>query len=110
MVNASGTDRRDESDGDMTEHYNTKNKVTFSYFAPEAHSVQVAGDFTDWEHAPVELRKSRNGLWKKAVSLAPGRHVYRLLVDGEWCDDPECTLHQPNSLGGENCVCVVDGE
>ena len=102
-------DRCDESDADMTEH-NNKHKVTFSYFAPEASSVQVAGDFTDWEQAPVELRKTKDGHWKRAVSLTPGQHAYRLLVDGQWRDDPECTLHQPNAMGGENCVCVVDGK
>jgi 1,4-alpha-glucan branching enzyme len=85
----------------------TKQKVTFSFAAPEAQTVQVVGDFTQWQEAPLNLKKCKGGLWKKTVSLAPGRYAYRLLVDGQWRDDPQCTIRQPNEFGGENCVCVV---
>lgn len=87
----------------------TKQKVTFSYIAPDAHSVQVAGDFTGWQQSPLNLKKFKGGVWKKTVSLAPGRYAYRLLVDGQWRDDPQCRTHQPNEFGGSNCVCVVNG-
>ena len=87
----------------------TKQKVTFSCIAPEAKSVQVLGDFTGWQQAPIDLKKSKGGSWKKTVSLAPGRYAYRLRVDGQWQDDPECKLREPNTFGGENCVCVVNG-
>jgi 1,4-alpha-glucan branching enzyme len=86
-----------------------KQKVTFSYAAPAAQSVLVAGDFTGWQQAPLELTKDKAGIWKKTVSLAPGRYEYRLLVDGEWRDDPNCPQRHPNQFGGENCVCVVNG-
>ena len=86
-----------------------KEKVTFSFSAPEAKSVLLAGDFTGWQDAPLELKKSKDGTWKKTVSLSPGRYEYRLLVDGEWHDDPACRDHQPNQFGGSNCVRVVNG-
>lgn len=91
----------------MAKQKNAKQKVTFSFVAPEAQSVQLAGDFTGWQQAPVPLKKLKSGLWKTTVSLPPGRHEYRLLVDGQWRDDPENKLRQPNQFGGENCVCVV---
>jgi chromosome partitioning protein len=86
-----------------------KQKVTFSFLAPDAGAVQVAGDFTGWQQTPLALKKSKNGLWKTTISLAPGRYAYRLLVDGQWQDDPKCLVREPNSFGGENCVCVVTG-
>lgn len=86
-----------------------KQKVTFTYAAPEAQSVLLAGDFTGWQHAPVSLKKDKTGAWKKSISLPPGKYEYRLLVDGEWRDDPQCPNRQPNQFGGENCVCIVDG-
>ena len=86
-----------------------KQKVTFSLVAPEALSVQVAGDFTGWQEAPVELKRVKGGVWKTTIPLEPGEHQYRLLVDGQWQDDPSCLLHQPNEFGGQNCVCVVNG-
>jgi 1,4-alpha-glucan branching enzyme len=85
----------------------TKEKVIFSFTAPEAKSVLLAGDFTGWQQAPLELKKAKSGIWTKTVSLAPGRYEYRLLVDGEWQDDPACQERQPNQFGGSNCVCVV---
>lgn len=86
-----------------------KQKITFTYPAPEAQSVLLAGDFTGWQQAPLSLKKDKTGTWKKTVSLAPGSYQYRLLVDGEWRDDPHCPNRQPNQFGGENCVCVVNG-
>lgn len=86
-----------------------KQKVTFCFPAPEAQSVQVAGDFTGWQQAPIALKQDKAGVWKKTVSLAPGKYEYRLMVDGQWCDDPQCPNRQPNQFGGQNCVCIVDG-
>jgi len=98
-----------ESEKGMSKQKTAKKKVTFTYVAPEAQSVLLAGDFTGWAHAPVTFKKDKNGVWKKAIPLPPGRYEYRLLVDGQWRDDPECKLRQPNQFGGENCVRVVDG-
>jgi len=85
-----------------------KQKVTFSFKAPQAQTVLLAGDFTGWQQAPVAMKKDKAGVWKKTMSLPPGRYEYRLLVDGEWRDDPQCPSRQPNQFGGENCVCVVN--
>ena len=93
----------------MAKQKAAKQKVTFSFTAPEARAVVVAGDFTGWQEAPVALKKDKSGVWKKTISLAPGRYSYRLLVDGQWQDDPQCSTRQPNEFGGQNCVCVVDG-
>jgi 1,4-alpha-glucan branching enzyme len=86
-----------------------KQKVTFSYSAPAAQTVMLAGDFTGWQEAPLEMKKNKAGIWKKTVSLVPGHYEYRLLVDGQWQDDPQCTERQSNQFGGQNCVCIVNG-
>ena len=91
----------------MAKQKTAKQKVTFSFVGPAAQSVQLAGDFTGWQQAPVAMKKLKSGMWKATVALPPGRYEYRLLVDGQWCDDPECKIRQPNQVGGENCVCVV---
>ena len=93
----------------MPTQKSAKKKVTFSYVAPEAHAVSVAGDFTGWQESPVSLKKGKDGSWTKTVTLPPGKYEYRLLVDGEWRDDPQCAQRQPNQFGTENCVCVVNG-
>jgi 1,4-alpha-glucan branching enzyme len=80
---------------------------TFSLRAPDASSVQLVGDFTQWQERPINLKKGAGGVWQTAVKLSPGTHHYRFLVDGEWRDDPECTLRTPNPFGGENMTCQV---
>ena len=74
----------------------------FSFNAPDALSVQLVGDFTQWQEHPINLQKDVDGIWRATVKLPPGAHHYRFLVDGEWRDDSECTLRAPNPFGGEN--------
>ena len=85
-----------------------RQKVTFTFKAPAAQSVLIAGDFTGWQQAALPMKRAKTGIWKKVISLPAGRYEYRLLVDGQWQDDPQCALRQPNQFGGENCVCVVE--
>jgi 1,4-alpha-glucan branching enzyme len=80
------------------------NKQTFSITSPSAMSVMLVGDFTQWQEKPISLTKQEGGVWSAAIELPPGTHHYRFLVDGEWRDDPDCTLRVPNPYGGENSV------
>jgi 5'-AMP-activated protein kinase regulatory beta subunit len=93
----------------MPKEKSAKQKVTFSLTAPDAQTVLLAGDFTGWEQAPVSMKKDRKGIWKKTLSLPVGTYEYRLIVDGQWQDDPNCPNRKPNQFGGENCLCQVDG-
>lgn len=76
----------------------------FSYHAPTARNVQLVGDFTGWLERPINLRKTPEGTWWKAVRLEAGTHYYRFLVDGQWRDDLECSLFVPNPFGSLNAV------
>jgi 1,4-alpha-glucan branching enzyme len=67
-------------------------------------SVQLVGDFTQWRERPVNLRKGADGIWRTTVELSPGTHHYRFLVDGQWQDDPECSLRAPNPFGSEDML------
>ena len=86
-----------------------KSVQEFFFRAPEANSVQLVGDFTHWQRNPINLVKGANGVWKASVSLAAGTYHYRFLVDGQWCDDPQCTLRIPNIFGSHNMVREVSG-
>ena len=50
------------------------------------------------------MKKGRDGIWIASVELVPGKHNYRFIVDGDWCDDPDCTVRVRNPYGGENMV------
>ena len=86
----------------------TKQKQMFSFTAPTAMSVQLVGDFTHWQDSPVNMKKGARGVWKATVELPPGTHHYRFLVDGQWRDDPECTMQVPNPFGGNNAIRHVE--
>jgi len=66
--------------------------------------VLLVGDFTHWQEKPIPMRKGADGAWSAAVDLAPGTYHYRFMVDGEWRDDPECTVRVSNPYGTENMV------
>jgi 1,4-alpha-glucan branching enzyme len=82
----------------------SKSVQEFFCSAPEANSVQLVGDFTHWQSNPIHLVKQANGVWKTSVAMAAGTYHYRFLVDGQWCDDPQCTLRIPNIFGSHNMV------
>jgi 1,4-alpha-glucan branching enzyme len=79
-------------------------RQTFSFADPAAMSVQLVGDFTHWEQNPINMQKAGDGVWRVTVEIEPGAHHYRFLVDGQWRDDPECSLHVENPYGGRNAV------
>jgi 1,4-alpha-glucan branching enzyme len=84
-----------------------RRRVTLTCDAPGAQRVQVTGTFCDWEVEAFDMKPDPNGLWKRMLYLDPGRHEYRFVVDGEWCDDPACSERVPNGLGGHNSVLNV---
>ena len=79
-------------------------KQTFRYVNPDAQKVLLVGDFTQWQKGAIPMTSGGNGLWTAAVNLSPGAHNYLFIVDGNWCEDPECALRTPNPYGGVNMV------
>ena len=70
--------------------------------------MQLVGDFTHWQENPINLKRQRGGTWQVTLPLPPGTYHYRFLVDGQWRDDPECTVRVTNPFGGENSVRQID--
>jgi 1,4-alpha-glucan branching enzyme len=97
----------------MAQKTNKKDAVTghgqaraqkFSLVAPSATKVQLVGSFTHWQQKPITMHKDPEGVWETTVLLAPGAHPYRFIVDGQWQDDPGCSMHEPNPYGGQNAL------
>jgi 1,4-alpha-glucan branching enzyme len=77
---------------------------TFRYFAPAATSVLLVGDFTEWQQKALVLEKDKEGFWSTTLKLPTGKHSYLYIVDGQWCEDPECTTRVLNPFGGSDMV------
>lgn len=88
---------RQESDG-----------VVFSTLYPRAQTVQIAGDFNDWipEQTPMQ-RTGENGKWIIKLPLNKGTYRYRLVVDGQWQQDPYNENIEVNPFGEYNSVLHV---
>ena len=85
----------------------TTREVPFTVRAKGASEVVVTGDFTQWSRDGIRLRKGPNDEWRTVLELEPGEHQYRLVIDGNWQDDPQATKRVPNPYGGHNSVLRV---
>jgi 1,4-alpha-glucan branching enzyme len=69
--------------------YSAKNSikpVNFYCAAPQAHSVEIAGDFNHWH--PFPMQRLLDGWWFVRLDLCHGHHQYRFVVDGTPQLDP----------------------
>ncbi|HUJ72054.1 MAG TPA: glycogen-binding domain-containing protein [Verrucomicrobiae bacterium] len=82
-------------------------KIEFKLHAPRAKSVSVAGSFNSWDATKTPLRSGNDGDWRTTLTLAPGPHEYRFVVDGQWITDPDEEKTAPNPYGGRNSVRIV---
>lgn len=72
------------------------------------HAVALTGDFNGWDpHATPMQRQGSSDLWKIAIPLPPGRHVYSYVVDGtEWVIDPLAPSAEFDELGPANVIAI----
>ena len=79
-------------------------KVTFSFESNEAREVFLVGDFNNWDPTAHLMNNNGNGIWKKSVTIPPGKHEYKFFVDGQWTADPRNSLTCPNCFGTYNSI------
>lgn len=84
------------------------NEVVFVTLCPDCNTVQVAGDFNNWQPDRNPMKKIGNeGLWQCKMRLIPGTYRYRLVIDGNWQQDPFNSHVEPNPYGQFNSVVTV---
>jgi hypothetical protein len=68
-----------------------------------ASTIYLAGDFNNW--SPNGFAMKREGAeWVLAMHLTPGKHLYKLVVDGKWITDPDNALWEQNEFDTGNSV------
>lgn len=73
-------------------------------------SVAVAGEFNDWSAQSHRFnRYQRLGVHARKLELPPGRHAYRLVVDGFWTADPFNPDAVTNPFGEPNSIAEIAG-
>jgi len=85
-----------------------KDAVVFVTLYPRATNVQIAGDFNNWQPEYTPMQKvGDSGVWQTQMDLSPGRYRYRLVVDGQWQQDPYNEVTESNPFGGLNSVVEI---
>jgi hypothetical protein len=91
--------------GDLVVRTTARGEVLVRLRAPEALTVELMGDFTDWE--PVPLSRASDGMWERAFALAPGTYRFNVRRDGGPWEVPTGVTALPDDLGGEAGLLVV---
>ena len=82
--------------------------IVFVTLYPRAKNVQVAGDFNNWQPQETPMQKvGDSGVWQTQLKLPVGRYRYRLVVDGQWQQDPYNELTELNPFGEYNSVVEI---
>lgn len=74
---------------------------------PDAESVAVTGDFTDWSIEGMGMQQRDDGVWSLELDVEPGCYEYKFIVDGVWKVDPENPERVRNNYGQLNSILVV---
>jgi chromosome partitioning protein len=88
--------------------FETPDGLRFTFEAPGAVTVQLAGDFNNWTPDGSEMELV-GGVWVKTLSLPPGRYRYRYVVDGHWQNDPLNPSVEPSPYGGSDSLVELSG-
>ncbi len=78
---------------------------TFRVIAPEAGTVEIVGDFTDW--LPVALARKEGAVWEVSLPVTPGVHRMNLRLDGGPWIVPKGLRLEQNEFGGAVGLLVV---
>jgi chromosome partitioning protein len=100
-----------DTDARLSDYYGVNqinDAVVFVTLYPRAKKVQIAGDFNNWQPAKTQMQKvGDSGIWQTKLKLPAGKCRYRLVVDGQWQQDPYNELTESNPFGGFNSVVEV---
>jgi len=82
-------------------------KIAFTFYAPEAKEVYLAGDFNFWNNQSLPMKKAKSGVWKTEIKLLPGRYEYKYFADRTWVEDIPGAELIPNPFGTQNFVISI---
>jgi chromosome partitioning protein len=85
----------------------TDTGVIFTARAPGANDVRVAGDFNGWSPEAAPMCQLDDGDFQAVLPLTPGRYRYRLVVDGQWAQDPFNPQVESNPYGEFDSIVEV---
>ncbi len=100
-----------ETNAKLSDYYGVNqidDALVFVSLYPRASIVQIAGDFNNWQPTKTPMKKvGDSGIWQTKLKLPQGKYRYRLVVDGQWQQDPYNERTEVNPFGEYNSVLEV---
>lgn len=87
-------------DNVIIQYPNGKTKIILNQHK-DAQEVLVSGSFNGWSTSGFPMKKTQEG-WEIELKLAPGKYLYKFIVDGNWIKDPGNALYEDDGWGGKN--------
>lgn len=85
-----------------------KSQITFVYMpAQPCKKVQLAGTFNNWSPDGDKMARQKDGSYRKRLTLPPGEHRYKFIVDDQWIHDPDGEALAWNELGSQDSIVRV---
>jgi hypothetical protein len=83
-----------------------KAQVSLRVRSAAGRSVEVMGDFTDWQ--PVALHQTGRDRWEVALPIAPGVHRLNIRVDGGRWGVPPAVAVVADEFNGSVGIVVIE--
>jgi chromosome partitioning protein len=100
-----------ETNAKLSDYYGVNqidDALVFVSLYPRASTVQIAGDFNNWQPTKTPMKRvGDSGIWQTKLKLPQGKYRYRLVVDGQWQQDPYNERTEVNPFGEYNSVLEV---
>src|SRR6266480_3775735 len=81
--------------------------VLLTIYAPQAHTVEISGDFTDWQPVPLSRDPADHESWVGTFRISSGMHRINVRRDGGPWLVPGGTRRSPDDYDGEVGIFIV---
>ena len=84
-------------------------KVVFFYHDDNAETVNLSGDFNNWDSSENKFFKNDDGLWHAEISIPmSGKYRYKFVINNAiWKEDPSNGIKEEDSFGGFNSILQI---
>ncbi|MCC7307542.1 MAG: S8 family serine peptidase [Acidobacteria bacterium] len=84
--------------------------VSFAFHDDNAASVNLVGDFNDWDRTSVAFKRSSDGFWYASIKAEHrAKYRYKILIDGyHWVEDPTHGMKEEDGFGGFHSILDID--
>ena len=72
----------------------------------DAEEVYLSGSFNNWSTLKTPMKRNKRG-WQVSLELAPGKHLYKFVIDGNWKYDKRNRNKEDDWNGDYNSVYFV---